>query len=92
MKNAHSSIPESEIWERIQFTRELSIPAARALIDFQFSPFDHERMSELSAKARTGTLTAKENAEIEAYERLGCLLDILHSKARQALRRRSRAS
>jgi hypothetical protein len=44
-------------------------------------------MHHLAAKAQSGTLTAKEAIELDTYERLGCFLDILHSKARRALKR-----
>jgi hypothetical protein len=49
-------------------------------------------MRQLSAKARAGTLSPQERIEIDTYERLGCLLDILHSQARRALKRRKTAS
>lgn len=79
---------EVELWTRaIQFEGGLSITAARSLLKLNFSERDHARMQALSAKARSGRLTAEERAEMDTYERLGCLLDILHSKARQALRR-----
>ena len=77
----------------IQFAGQLSAPAARALLKFGFSEGDHARMDELSANARAGTLTPAEQDELDTFERLGCVLDILHSKARQALRKkRQRAS
>jgi hypothetical protein len=40
------------------------------------------------AKARTGELTPDDQFEADTYEQLGCLLDIIHSKARQALGKR----
>lgn len=81
------------IWERVvAFQGKLSPTAARALLRLQFSEQDQVRMHELSAKARAGTLTAEEDTELDTFERLGCLLDILHSKARQALKRRRAAS
>jgi hypothetical protein len=81
------------IWERVvQFQEELSATAARALLKVRFSPQDHQRMHELSAKARAGTLTDQEELEIDTYERLGCVLDILHSQARRALKKRRTAS
>ncbi len=43
-------------------------------------------MQELSLKAKEGKLTAKERAEVEAYGRVGCLLDMMHSLARRSLR------
>jgi hypothetical protein len=69
----------------IQFEGELSPAAARALIKFGFSSQDRDRMRELSAKARAGTLNPQEQFQMDTYERLGCLLDILHSKARRVL-------
>ena len=40
----------------------------------------------LSAKARAGTLTAKEVAEAGKYELVGHLLNIMQSKARRSLK------
>ena len=80
------------IWERtLMLEGEPTPTAARALLKLQFSAADVQRMRELSAKARTGTLSATEKEEIDTYERLGCVLDILHSKARRALKRRRSA-
>jgi hypothetical protein len=78
------------IWDRvIQFDGDLSPAAARSLLKLRFSAPDQDRMRELAAKARAGTLSPQEQVEIDTYERLGCLLDILHSKARRALKRRT---
>jgi hypothetical protein len=63
----------------------LPVAAARAILKLDFEPRDHERMQELSLKAKEGTLTAEERAEIDAYERVGCLLDLMHSLARRSL-------
>src|SRR5229473_2651015 len=88
-----TSKTSAAIWERvIHFEEELSPLAARALLKIRFSPRDHDRMHELSGKARAGTLTDKEELEIDTYERLGCVLDILHSKARRALKKRRTVS
>jgi len=45
-------------------------------------------MDALASKARAGALTPQEQVDLDNYERLGCLLDIIHSKARMALKRR----
>ena len=45
-------------------------------------------MHALAAKVRVGTLTDDEQAEVEAYSRVGSLLGILQSRARRALKRR----
>jgi len=72
----------------IQFQGELSPGAARALLRFQFSEHHQARMDEFSAKARAGTLSTAEQAELDTFERLGCVLDIVHSTARRALKRK----
>ena len=84
---------EAGIWERvIRLGEELSLTAARALVKLQFSEEDRLRMQELAAKARADELSPEEQRLIDTYERLGCLLDILHSKSRRALKRRRTAS
>ena len=76
----------SAVWKpTIQFRGSLSASAARSILNFGFSTHDHERMHELSAKARAGTITLAEKAQMETFERLGCVLDILHSQARKSL-------
>jgi hypothetical protein len=66
----------------------LSAAAARGILKLGFSSSDVERMHELAAKARAGTLTPDEQAEVEAYSRVSSLLGILKSKARRALKGR----
>jgi hypothetical protein len=81
------------VWDRVlRFEKDPSPTAARELLRLQFSEDDHERMHQLSAKARAGTLSSKEEAEIDTFERLGCVLDILHAAARRTLKRRKSAS
>jgi hypothetical protein len=67
----------------------LPVLTARAILQLDFEPRDHARMHELSLKAREGTLSAEERAEIDAYGRIGSLLDQMHSLARRSLKRRS---
>jgi hypothetical protein len=66
---------------------DLPLAAARALLKFDFEPCDHQRMQVLSQKARDGSLSAEEQAEIDDYERVGHLLGMMHSKARKALKK-----
>jgi hypothetical protein len=76
------------IWERaIEFPGGLSPGTARALLQIQFSEQAHARMKELSAKARAGSLSVQEQADLDTFEPLGCLLDIVHSRARCALKK-----
>jgi hypothetical protein len=67
----------------------LSATAARAILKIDFEESDRERMRELSRKAREGTLKPEEQAEIDSYERVGHLLDLLHSKARRSLKKQT---
>jgi hypothetical protein len=69
----------------LDFQGDLSPDAAHALLNFGFSPRDQALMNELSAKAQAGTLSREEQVNLDTFERLGSLLDILHSKARQSL-------
>ena len=66
--------------------------AARAFLALDFSQADKDRMRQLSAKAREGTLTPEEQAETNSYERVGHFLSILRSKARRPLKRLRRTS
>jgi len=50
-----------------------------------FDQVDKDRLRELSAKARAGTLTAEEDVEAGKYELVGHLLNILQSKARRSV-------
>jgi hypothetical protein len=77
---------------QVQFQGNLSPAAARALLKVRFSQRDVDRMNELAQKARAGTLTAEEQADLENYERIGCLLDMLHSQARRRLKPQRTAS
>jgi len=64
----------------------LSLPTARYILALDFAPADKERMRQLSAKARAGTLTPDDQVEIANYERVGHLLNIMQSKARRSLK------
>ena len=89
MRNTLKADPAAEIWRRIvDFPVDLGPSAARALLKLGFSERDHTVMHELSTKARGGTLTPQEQNMLDTFEGLGCLLDIIHSKARQALKKK----
>jgi hypothetical protein len=68
----------------------ISTEAARDILAWDFAPADKDRMRQLSAKARAGTLTAEEDAEAGRYELLGHLLNIMQSKARRSLKSEGR--
>ena len=82
--------PKVAIWERaVDFEKKLSRTAARALLQVRFASSEHERMSALLEKARARKLTAQEEEQMDTYDLLGALLGILHSKARQALKKQA---
>jgi len=64
----------------------LSPQAASEILALDFCAADKERMRQLSAKARAGNLTAVEKEEIENYERVGHVLNIMQAKARRSLK------
>ena len=80
---------EGAIWTRLleQGGRPLSVAAARALVHLDFPDQDKARMRELAAKAREGSLTTAEEEETRSYERVGNLLALMKSKARQRLKK-----
>ena len=47
---------------------------------------DEERMHELSARARSGSLTDSETQELDSYLHIGALLGVMQSKARRLLK------
>ena len=66
---------------------DLNPEIARAILKIDFTPGDHRRVDELSAKAQKGTLTPQEGAELDEYIRVGLKLAVLQSKARMSLKR-----
>ncbi len=64
----------------------LPIEAARSLLSFRLAPSDWERVNDLAARARAGTLTTEERVELDEYERITCLLELMQSKARLSLK------
>ena len=65
---------------------ELSPGAARYLLSIKLPTCDEERVNELSAKARAGTLTKSEQQELDSYLHIGSLLAVMQSKARRVLK------
>jgi hypothetical protein len=66
--------------------RELTPDAARYLLSMHLPSSDEDRVNELSAKARAGSLTEVETQELDSYLHIGSLLAIMQSKARRLLR------
>jgi hypothetical protein len=64
-------------------------PLAESILKLDFPEVDVARIDELNIKANEGTLTAEEEAELEAYTNIGDLLAYWQSKARQVLQQPS---
>jgi hypothetical protein len=79
----------SAIWSRIvkPDRATLTPELARAILKPDFDPEDHQLVEFLSAKARKGSLTPQERAELEEYIRVNNELMVLQSKARLSLKR-----
>ena len=60
---------------------------ARYLLSMQLPDADRDRVDELSAKARSGSLTDAEAAELDSYLHIGSLLGVMQSRARRLLRK-----
>jgi hypothetical protein len=87
---AHASISEVAIFGRVLEPDQatLDAAAARAILDLDFKQADKERMRQLLAKAKAGALVGDEETEIDNYERVGHMLSLMKSKARQSLKAR----
>jgi hypothetical protein len=63
----------------------LTPDAALGLLSLRFDDAEVRRINQLAEKARDGSLTSEEQALLDGYERIGSLIGLLHSKARQSL-------
>ena len=83
-----SAVKEAAILKRVIESegQMLSAETARALLALHFTPADRTRMHALAVKNQAGELTAAESEELDSYRRVGRFLDLLQSKARQALK------
>ena len=60
--------------------------AAREILGFKLPPRDHDRVNELAAKARQGSVDSDEREELDDYERVTAMLELMQSKARLSLK------
>jgi hypothetical protein len=65
---------------------EMTPDVARYLLSMRLPRADSARVDELSAKARAGTLTDQETAELDSYLHIGSLLAVMQSRARKLLK------
>ena len=78
---------EAAILGRLLQSREnMSREVAEYLLSIDFDGDDIDRMNMLSERAREGTLTGEDTAELDSYLHVGSLLAILQSRARRFLK------
>jgi uncharacterized protein YnzC (UPF0291/DUF896 family) len=65
----------------------LSPSAAEGWLAVGFEQSDLDRMNELATMNQDAKLAAEEKHELESYRRVSFLLDLMHSKARQSLKK-----
>jgi hypothetical protein len=63
---------------------------ARHLLKLGFSAEDNARINDLAFRNQEGALSPKEQEELRGYANAGCLLGILHTKARRTLKKSAR--
>ena len=66
-------------------TTPITPDVARYLLSMQLPRADEERVNELSAKARAGSLSDDETQELDSYLHIGRLLAVMQSRARRCL-------
>jgi hypothetical protein len=78
---------EAAVLARLTQGREnMSRDVAEYLLSIDFEASDVDRMNLLSERAREGTLTGADTAELDSYLHVGSLLAILQSRARRFLK------
>lgn len=70
----------------LQAKHSQSRDVAEYLLSIDFDRDDLDRMNLLSERARQGSLTPEETAELDSYLHVGTLLSILQSRARRLLK------
>jgi|SRR5579872_235170 len=96
MPSAQTTPPSAATSEMAILGRVLSngkdfTPAlARHMLRLGFSAEDKARINDLAARNREGALSSKELEELHGFANAGCLLGILHAKARKVLKKQAR--
>lgn len=84
---------EAAIWERIiHRERPMSRDTAREVLKLEIADVDKARMKELAERNRAGALAAGEDEELDDFCRVGTLLSLLKSRARQVIKPGRRVS
>lgn len=91
VKKAEPTVNEIAILSRILSNgKGFPLTLARHLLKLGFSEGDKADMHDLAVRNQSGSLSATELAELHSYANAGCLLGILYSKARHALKQAAR--
>jgi hypothetical protein len=56
-------------------------------LNFKLTEFDRDRVNDLASKASDGLLTKADRTELNEYERVASVIELLQSKARISLER-----
>lgn len=88
MSSATTPDHGAEILARVINPEQGGMPAqaAREILDFKLPPRDRDRVNELAVKAREGALRSDERTELDEYERVTAMLELMQSKARLSLK------
>ncbi len=81
------STSEIAIWQRVIHPErgDLPVEAAAYFLKLTFDQSDLDRMHELATKNQQSPLSADEAEALRNYRQIGLQIDLLRSKARQAI-------
>lgn len=84
-----TTITEADILERVVSPEvdDMSPAAARTLLKWKFDAEARKRIRQLLRKNNQGTITDDERIVLEKYLRVGQFLDLVHAKAKLAIRK-----
>jgi hypothetical protein len=91
VQTTNAAVSEIAILGRVLGNGKPFTPAlARHVLALGFSEEDKARMNDLAVRNQQGALSPAEREELRGYANAGCLLGILHAKARRANRKSSK--
>ena len=90
MTTIASGANQADIFRRVLEQRGAMTPAvAQYFLQLELPHDDRTRLDELAAKAREGTLSAAEEADLDEFRRVGRLVELMKLKARKVLATKS---
>lgn len=91
MTTTASGTNQADIFRRVlEHQRGAMTPAvAQYFLQLELPDDDRTRLDELAAKARQGTLSAAEEADLDEFRRVGRLVELMKLKARKVLAAKS---